>query len=126
MLMRAKVDFFEVAEGQRDMDRRLHNWAIWCNGSAGGEGHPMWRLYRTPPARGEVAPCGGVVSVDRMDAVRIAKAVAALPEKHRRALNWCYVKPSAPKRAAQSLAVSLEGLALLVRDARQMLINRSA
>ena len=122
--MRVKVDFHVVEEGHRAIDGRLRNWAVWCNGSMGGEVHPMWRLYRAPPSRSDAVSAGS--AVDRIDAARIAKAVAALPDRHRRALNWCYVRPCAPRRAAQALAVSLEGLALLVRDGRQMLINRGA
>jgi DNA-directed RNA polymerase specialized sigma24 family protein len=64
--------------------------------------------------------------VDRLDAAQIAKAVATLPVKHRSALNWHYVKPVSPKRACQALGESMEGLALLVRDGRQILINKKA
>lgn len=62
--------------------------------------------------------------VDKLDAAKIAKAVIALPVKHRGATQWHYVKPVAPGRAARELAVSLAGLAELVQDARTMLINR--
>jgi DNA-directed RNA polymerase specialized sigma24 family protein len=66
------------------------------------------------------------VAVDGMDAQRIAKAVGHLPEPHRKALHWSYIRPVNPRRAASDLGTTLDGLALLVRDGRQMLVNREA
>jgi DNA-directed RNA polymerase specialized sigma24 family protein len=63
--------------------------------------------------------------VDTSDAIKIAKAVVALPAPHRAAVNWSYIKPISPRRAAQAIGTSLEGLALYLRDGRQMLINRN-
>ena len=50
----------------------------------------------------------------------------ALPEDHRSAVNWNYVKPVAPTRACQAIGVTMAALAQLVVDSRQMLINRRA
>jgi DNA-directed RNA polymerase specialized sigma24 family protein len=86
----------------------------------------MFRLYQTPArARGGEVVTGGM-SVDTGDASKVAKAVTALPPPHRAAINWHYVKPVSPRRAAASIGTTLEGLALLVRDGRQMLMNRKA
>jgi len=85
----------------------------------------MFRLV--PPslrARGDVVYSS--VAVDRIDAMRIAKAVAALPVPHRSAVNWAYVRPVSPRRACQAIGTTMEGLALLLRDGRQMLLNRGA
>lgn len=120
------VDFHHVEPHQRDIDKRLANWARWCNGSTARMVSPMFRLTPPPPrVRADMAYQIGDV-VDSADAVKVAKGVAALPEYHRLALNWNYIKPVAPRRACQTLGTTMEGLARLVRDGRQMLINRGA
>ncbi len=125
MLMATKsIDFHTVEEHQREIDQRLHNWGRWCKGSNVPMTSPMFRMTPPPPrVRADMA-YQTVDSVDRMDAMRMAKAVVALPDKHRSAVNWAYVKPVNPHRAAQAIGVSLDDLALLLRDGRQMLINR--
>ena len=127
---RGYVDFNVVAEAQRPMDIRLANWGRWCHGPMRRDVSPMFRgMPRDPQLRkpGDIAP----ELMDPMDAAKLAKAVAKLPEKHRAALNWCYVldprsKEASPARASKKLGTSLQGLADLLRDARQMLINRGA
>lgn len=124
MLMKTKaIDFHAVEQHQREIDARLRNWGIWCNGSTAPMTSPMFRMTPPPPrVRGDLAYMSN--NVDRMDAAAMAKAVAALPGPHRTALNWCYVKPVSPKRACQALGTTMDGLAMFVRDGRQMLINR--
>jgi len=119
--MRQEVDFHQVEPHQRDIDRRLLNWGKWCNGSSTPSVSPMFRLCPPPPrVRGDAKPS----SVDSADATRIAKAVSALPENHRHAINWAYVKPVNPSKICRKIGTSKEGLAKLLRDGRQMLINR--
>lgn len=126
MATKTNIDFHRVEEKHADIHTRLQNWAQWCNGRESGSISPMFRLYRSPArARGAESSWSGV-PVNGPDAARIARYVGQLPEKHRKSLNWCYLKPVNPRRAASDLAVTLEGLALLLRDARQMLINRRA
>jgi DNA-directed RNA polymerase specialized sigma24 family protein len=126
MAVKTRVDFHAVEEKHSEIHKRLENWARWCNGSGAPSTSPMFRLYVAPArARGAEHTWSGV-SVDSLDAARIAKFVTQLPDPHRRALQWSYVKPINPKRAAAEQGTTLEGLALLVRDARQMLINRKA
>ena len=121
MLMATRtVDFHQVEAHQREIDGRLKNWAMSCNSSGPPQVSPMFRLYR--PDNWERGTAR--VPVDHADAARIAKGVAALPEKHRKAINWAYLKPVNPRRACQEIGVSMDGLALLLRDGRQMLINR--
>lgn len=126
MATKTEIDFHAVEAKHAAIHDRLLNWARWCNGSGGPSQSPMFRLFISPArARaGEVAHFS--VPVDRSDAVRIAKAVIALPDAHRSAIQWCYVKPVSPKRAAASIGTTMAGLALLVRDGRQMLVNRGA
>jgi hypothetical protein len=128
MLMATKnaIDFHAVEPKHADIHKRLQNWAQWCNGGGAPSVSPMFRLYRSAArARGAEASWSGI-AVDGPDASRIARYVAQLPEPHRRAIQWSYVKPVSPRRAAAEIGTSLEGLALLVRDGRQMLVNRKA
>ena len=127
MLMKTRepVDFHAVEPHQREIDGRLRNWGLWCNGSNVPMTSPMFRMTPPPPrVRGEMAYAANVV--DRMDAQRVAKAVAALPAPHRAAINWSYVKPVSPRRACQAIGTTMDGLQQLVRDGRQMLLNRGA
>lgn len=120
------IDFHQVEEKHLAIHGRLVNWGTWCNGTAPSETSPMFRLYiASARARSHDGVTFGV-SVDRMDAARIAKAVAALPDQNRSAVNWCYVRPVAPIRAARAIGTSLDGLMQLLRDGRQMLVNRGA
>ena len=125
--MRVKaIDFHAVEQHQRGIDARLANWARWCKGSTATMTSPMFRMTPPPPRVRADMHYQMADQVDRMDAQKIAKAVAALPQSNRSALSWHYVKPVSPKRACQALGVGMEGLAQLVRDGRQMLINRGA
>ena len=128
MLMKTReaVDFHAVEPHQRQIDARLANWAAWCNGSWGGPAtSPMFRMVPPPPrVRGEIAYQTRIV--DKMDAAKIAKAVFALPEKHRKAVHWAYVRPSSPRKMCELLGLSMDGLAKHLRDGRQMLINQGA
>jgi DNA-directed RNA polymerase specialized sigma24 family protein len=54
----------------------------------------------------------------------VQKGVSQLPEQHRKALAWSYVFRGSPKRVARDLAVSMDGLMVLVTDGRTMLVNR--
>jgi hypothetical protein len=124
MSKRTYIDFNIVPPQHRGIDARLHNWGRWCNGGRGVSGtSPMFRLVPPPPKqRGDVWEDNG--RVDGADATVVAKGVAALPEPHRAALNWLYVRPCPPARACKMLATNMQGLAQLLSDGRQMLINR--
>lgn len=115
------VDFFAVEPKHYKIHERLTNWARWCHSPQWGRVQPMFRLYR-PDDHWEGAEPSN--PVDGPDATKIQKAMAHLPERHRSALAWCYIKRSNPKRAAQQLGVNMPGLADLVSNGRQMLINR--
>jgi DNA-directed RNA polymerase specialized sigma24 family protein len=126
MLMRTRaVDFAHVEPAHEAIDARLHNWARWANGRSGPRCSPMFRLYRSSEAR-TIDATPGAAPVDTLDAQRIQKAVTHLPGRHRLALSWCYITRTSARKAAQTVGESLEGLAQLIRDARQMLINRGA
>lgn len=124
MQLRESVDFSAVEPHQAAIHRRLENWARSCRGhrrmSAVSAGFSM---ASSGWARGDEPPPVSV-PINFSDATVIAKGVIALPDKHRAAIQWSYVKPTHPRQVAQSLAVSLQGLADLVREGRQMLIVR--
>lgn len=121
--MKEQIDFHQVEPHQREIDKRLQNWGKWCNGGSAPAVSPMFRMVPPPPrVRADEKP----LSVDSADACKMAKAVAVLPASHRAAVNWAYVKPTAPAKACRALGTTMAGLALLLRDGRQMLINRQA
>ena len=64
------------------------------------------------------------IPVDRADAAKVAKGVAALPEKHRKAVQWCYVMRSSIGSGRRYVVATSADLARLVVDARSMLVNR--
>lgn len=82
----------------------------------------MWRQGKSN-ARQWHAP---VISdqVDSLDGQAMEKMVAALPDKHRSAIRWCYVECGSPIKIRQKLGLTGDGLRQMVRDARQMLVNR--
>jgi DNA-directed RNA polymerase specialized sigma24 family protein len=126
---RQYVDFAHVPPSQWAIHDRLENWARWCRGSdkqAGSNASPMFELYRSSDAKRKERLYGDLteVPVDKLDAAQIQKAMAHLPDKHRRALHWCYVHPRNPTNMARELGVDLDGLAHLIRNGRQMLVNR--
>lgn len=120
-MRRDDIDFFTVEPHQLAMHERLCNWARYVAVRYTPQQHPMWRQsisnsrqWHVPEPREEV---------DGLDAMRVEKVVGKLPVPHREALRWCYVWRTGPGKARRNLGVTNEGLKLLVRDGRQMLIN---
>jgi hypothetical protein len=119
--IRPYVDFNYVEQKHLQIHARLENWARSCFGGGGTGSSPMFRLYRSDEHREGLTP---TIPVDQIDASKIAKAVAILPRPHAWSIGWCYVRRTSPRRACQEVGTSLEGLALYIRDGRQMLLNR--
>ena len=117
------VDFSRVAQHHDAIDARLTNWGRWCHSPVGRKCSPGFELYRSSD---QWAQDAGGQSVDGIDASRIQRHVTQLPVKHRLAICWCYVTRSNPRKAAQSVGESMQGLADLIVNGRQMLINRGA
>lgn len=122
--MRRDIDFHLVPEHQLAMHARMLNWARWCRGSGSSSVSPMFRGYRST----DVWAAPSVSEpVDSIDGMRIAKAVYALPEEHRKSVTWHYIEPwVVPFKVCKMLACRPETLAQLVIDGRQMMINRHA
>jgi hypothetical protein len=118
-----QIDFDAVPAHHYAIDARLRNWGTWCNGTRGDSSSPMFRLAQSS-ARARTDSRTSSLGIDPSDAVRIAVGVTALPVKHAAALNWCYVKPVGPRKFCEVVGTTMEGLATLLDEARQMLINR--
>jgi hypothetical protein len=118
------VDFNAVPPEHHEIHERLEGWAKWCRATRREPAAPMFRQHRSD--EWEKYEYGAVTAtpINREDAQRVAKGVALLPEKHRKAVQWCYLSGKKPVSVARELAVSVRGLADLVHDARLMLINR--
>lgn len=121
-MKRGHVDFFLVEYKHLAIHGRLENWARWCRNGPASRVQPMFRLYRSTDIWAQHEPA---IPVDSLDAAHMQKAVTKLPKPNSGALCWYYLKPVDPKRAARAAATTLEGLALLVRDGRQMLVNKN-
>jgi hypothetical protein len=127
-MKREPIEWHLVPEKQLPMHDRLLNWARWCRGPAGSDVSPMFRLYSATDANQGDGQRYGLMAtakvVDARDATKIARGVGMLPEPHRLALQWYYVRPVSPARACQAIATTMAGLARLVNDGRLMLLNR--
>ena len=122
-MKRDAIDFHVIPESQQAIHSRLENWRRWVIVRPHGwQVAPMFRMYQSK-ARQWHAP---VIQtpVDTLDALRVEKAVAALPEKHREAVRWWYVYRRDPVAMARNLGVSKQGLADLVDAGRTMLQDR--
>ena len=117
----ADVDFHEVKPQHMQIHERLEHWARWANGRPKQNASPVFRGYRDRSYQNELpAP----VVVRPLDAMLVGKGVGLLPSAHRDALLWCYLKPVHPRSKASELGTTLQGLAQLLHDGRQMLVNR--
>ncbi len=122
-MLRPFVDFSHVEPKHQAIDGRLVNWARWSVNKAATGASPMFRLYRATDAA-QVYGAQAAEPVDSIDAARMQAVVIRLPTPHRLAISWCYIKRTNPTRAAQEVGHSLEGLMRLIRDGREMLVNR--
>jgi len=120
-MKRDSIDFHAVRLEHEAIHARLCNWARWARGSRSGSSTlPMFHGYR-PDGYHELTVC---IPIDSLDAVKLQKLFILLPEKHRWALQWSYVKPWIPEqKVCRVLAVSRVGLSDLVSNGRTMLKN---
>ena len=121
-MQRDYIDFHAVAERHEAIHARLQNWARSLYSRPGQKTAPGFDGYQSPPnVRREVEAS---MPVDQADARKIAQGVAALPEKHRKAVQWSYVLKSSVAAGRRYIGVTAEELDRLVVDARDMLKNR--
>ena len=119
--MGSDIDFNAVPFRQEHIHSRLVNWARWVRPRRSSWVHPMWRGFKASEVW---AGTRVSVPIDPLDAQAVEKGVSLLPDAHRFAIRWCYVYGGNPRRAARQVGESLEGLAVLITNGRQMLINR--
>lgn len=117
------TDFAFVPEGQLAMHARLENWGRSCNGGQRKSSSPMFGQYQSTNHWVGYA-LDIKVPEDVQDARRVARGVAFLPEPHRLALHWYYVKRASVMQGRKAIGCTAEMLAVYVIDARTMLINR--
>lgn len=118
------IDFSYVEEKHRAIDLRLVNWSRWSTPRGASFIQPMFKGYRPDESMDDIQAQQRPLPIDPKDAARVEKGVCALPEKNREATVWAYRIGIRPLVMCRHLGVNKEGLALLIRDARTMLINR--
>jgi DNA-directed RNA polymerase specialized sigma24 family protein len=123
-MKRDLIDFFVVEHHQLAIHERLDNWSRWVEHRCrvGGKVAPMWANYRSNARQWHEPELRA--PTNELDGQAMEKAVAMLPAPHRDAIRWNYVWKGGPLHMARKLGVSKDGLQMLVRDGRQMLINR--
>ena len=125
MTLTAFVDFHHVKDTHREIDAQLCAWARWVRvRPSGWQTHPMFRQYRSHAWQWERPVIQDPVNT--LEAHKIEKAVAKLPDKQRDAVRWSYVFRNNPNQMARRLGVSMGGLLELVVQGRTMLVNRGA
>jgi hypothetical protein len=124
-LKREHIDFHLVPAHQDKMHLRLENWGRWSNPPPTPDIAPGFDRARSDEIQRETSEASDSrPPVDVRDAIKLQAAMHFMPTKHRQALAWYYVKPSAPIRACRLIACTPEQLVAYVDDGRQMLINR--
>jgi len=122
MLMATKIDFHHVEPKHSGIHADLENWARWVKPARQSWISPMFQLYRSKAWQWHAPEHRAVVR--SLDAMEMEKAVSRLPERNRAAIRWAYVIRCSPSGPMRALGVSNDGLMLLLRDGRQMLVNR--
>ena len=122
MIISKLPDLHQVDKEHHAIDARLKNWARWLQPSKQNWVSPMFAQYRSKAwqwARPEVKDV-----LDTLDAMKLEKAVCALPDKHKVAVRWAYVLKCTPIHVCRTLGVNTQGLYDSLIDGRTMLINR--
>ena len=115
------IDFNGCSIAHEPIDLRLKNWARWVKPRASSWVHPMWKGFQSSDT---ISGHAVSVPLNPLDAQAVEKGVSALPDAHKFAIRWCYVYSGNPRKAAQEVGETLEGLSGLIVNGRQMLINR--
>lgn len=116
------VDFHYIEENHRHIDGVLKNWASWVTPRAPSWVSPMFRMAKSNTRQWHAPEIRETCDV--IGAMQMEKAVSKLPEPHRTAIRWHYVIRCSPTAACRELGLSHAGLYGVVRDGRQMLVNR--
>lgn len=120
--MTTNPDFQYVAPEQKAMDTRLDNWARWVHVRPQAWVSPIWKLGKSNGRQWhepELRP-----TCDQQDGSKMEIAVRALPDVHMRSLRWFYVYRYSEQKFRREAGLTRDGLVQVLKDARQMLINR--
>lgn len=115
-------DFHYIPEGHRVIDQRLDNWSRWVQVRPQAWVGPIWKLGKSNGRQWhepEFRPM-----CDTLDGHVIEKAVLDLPSLHCAALRWFYVYRYGEQKFRKNSGLTRDGLVQVLKDARQMLINR--
>ncbi len=123
-MKRDAIDFSRVPDRHHEIDRRLLLWGRWIiDRPKPWRVSPMFRQYRSHAWQWHLPE----IQVHGTPGENMAteKAVCALPEKHAYAIRWAYMAPWVPVSIVRrELAMTRQGLADLLTNARDMLVNR--
>lgn len=120
--MTQNPDFHYVPEDQKAIDARLANWADYVRVKSPSWVSPIWKLGKSNGrqwAQPEFRP-----ACDTLDGMSLERAVGLLPAPHRDALRWFYVYRYGELKFRKRAGLTSDGLVRVLRDGRQMLINR--
>lgn len=122
MAAREYVDFHAVATRHEAIHGRLQNWARSLYSPPGHKTAAGFDGYQSPAqVRAEQEAS---IPVDQQDARKIARGVGDLPEKHRKAVQWSYVKRGSVASGKRYVVATERELEQLVVDSRDILCNR--
>ena len=122
MSAREYIDFHAVAQRHEAIHARLQNWARTLYSPAGQDVAAGFSGYQSPAS--VRAEREASIPADQVDARKIAKGVADLPEKHRKAVQWSYVMRKSVMWGRRYVVATEAELDRLVVDSRDMLRNR--
>jgi hypothetical protein len=99
-MKRDGADFDVIPDHLAETDRRLREWATWCNGNRTPARSPMFRDVK-PSQQWEAAEPRQ--SVSPLDAYEVELILRDLSDGQAKALRWCYLWCWPVGRAARVL-----------------------
>lgn len=120
--MSQNPDFHFIPPDQKAIDARLENWASYVRVKSPSWVSPIWKLGRSGGRQWHQPEHRPMC--DTLDGHVIEKAVYLLPELHRSSMRWFYVYRYSEQKFRRESGLTRDGLVQVLRDARQMLINR--
>jgi hypothetical protein len=117
------IDFHFIRPSHEEVHLRLINWSRWAKGGRGKNTTlPMFQNYR---ADGYYEIKGGAIPIDSLDATKIQKVFAGMPEQHLWALHWTYLYSGIHVgKVCRVLGMTRGNLSEAIHDARAMVRNR--
>ena len=119
------IDLNHIPARHDSINLRLDEWAKYVRVRPQAWGmQPMFLGYQSKARHWDAQPHIHT-EINTLDAHEIERAVSHLPDKHRTAIRWHYVWPWVPVgKVRRELGVTLDALAGLIHDSRDMVKNR--